>query len=412
MRPLALAAGAQIGFDEGVAIGRQIDVGVDNQIDVGVEQKIEIDAVATDCLAAGGVAAKDIAGNLMDHGGRRGRLGAAAGPIDRGLEEGAAPPSTPAGGEERPPGRELLLQAAIERLPEAPARIRLSRLTFAPLGFTTEAGRPGPTFVLIESGNLTIDADDPATVLAADGGDEPAPLTGIVSVGPGDRLALPAGTAYTLRHDGAAPAVALVAVILPAGAGEAGPAADFARDAGGLTVQPLGEGVAAVLPPDRAAVTLERFVLSTGLGVPSYPGPVLVAVEAGGFASTLDAGDIQRAPGGRAAHRGARSGLRGRDWRCGLFPRGNGSDAAAHRQRRPGVAAPRHPAPARRLVTGRRHRQRHEPASGSAAEGHPSRQSIASTPALLIVSCIPHRRFSPVDSSVLYVELDILERFS
>nr|MBA2519330.1 SH3 domain-containing protein [Chloroflexia bacterium] len=140
----------------------------------------------------------------------------------------------------------------------------------------------------------------PAIVLAADGEDEPAPLTGIVSVGPGDRLALPADTAYTARQDGGVPAVALVAVILPAGEGDADPAADIARDAVGLTVQPLGEGVAAVLPPGRAAVTLERFVLTTGLGVPSYPGPVLVAVEAGGFASTLDAGDIQLAPAGRA----------------------------------------------------------------------------------------------------------------
>lgn len=224
------------------------------------------------------------------------------GPMSQGrAQEGAAPPSTPAGGDERPPGRELLLQAAIERLPEAPALVRLTRLTFASLGLTTEAGRPGPTFVLIESGNLTIEADDPAIVLAADGDDEPAPVTGIVSLGPGDRLAVPADTAYTMRHDGGAPAVTLVAVILPAGEGDAAPAADIAPDARGLTVQPLGEGVATVLPPDRAAVTLERFVLTTGLGVPSYPGPVLVAVEAGGFASTLDAGDIQLAPGGRAA---------------------------------------------------------------------------------------------------------------
>ncbi|MBW3575862.1 MAG: hypothetical protein KY450_13660, partial [Actinobacteria bacterium] len=40
------------------------------------------------------------------------------------------------------------------------------------------------------------------------------------------------------------------------------------------------------------------FCLAAGAGLPAYPGPVLVAVDEGGFAATLDAGDVQLSEGG------------------------------------------------------------------------------------------------------------------
>lgn len=210
--------------------------------------------------------------------------------------------STPATGSPeaaRPPGRELLLQAAVGELPEAPAIVRLSRLEMETGAAVTTPGRAGPTFVLIEAGGLTAEVNTSALLLPA-GADSGATVSGTFPIGPGDRLALTADTSLTFRNDGAEPVTALIAVVLSATAAN-GPAAtpDPSAGAPGITDRILGEGLATTLPTDRAAVTLERFVLISGLGVPAYPGPVLVAVEAGGFASTLDAGDVQLSAGGQ-----------------------------------------------------------------------------------------------------------------
>lgn len=224
----------------------------------------------------------------------------ATAPVLTRAQESATATGSPAA---RPPGRELLLQAAVGELPDVPAIVRLSRLAIAPGGSTTASGRAGPTFVLAEAGNLVAEVDAPAILLPAGAGSG-ATVTGTLPISPGDRLALTANTSLAFRNDGAETATALVAAILPATSAVALAATpDPSAGDPGTTDRILGEGLAATLPPDRAAVTLERFVLTTGLGVPAYPGPVLVAVEEGGFASTLDAGDVQLSAGGQPAVR-------------------------------------------------------------------------------------------------------------
>lgn len=216
---------------------------------------------------------------------------------------GAQPPPPAAGeaGDEDAPARELLLQAAVRRLPESPAVVRLSRLTLELDAAQETAAPPGVEFAVVETGAPVAAVDGDAVLLpAADAGaSQPLAAGAEVALAPGDRLAFPLGTPRAFRNDGTEPASLVIAAVLPADeAAEVG-------DAEGVTTEILGEGTAAELPAGTAVVTLERFRLTDGDGVPAYPGPALLAVEEGGFSSSLAAGDVQLSRGGGPGERPA-----------------------------------------------------------------------------------------------------------
>ncbi len=208
------------------------------------------------------------------------------------------------------PGRELLLQATVRSLPSAPAVVRLSRVTLAPGGAFEPAPSPGPTFAVVESGTATTQTAGPAVLLrsGAEGNQEPLDILPAepAVLAAGDRLAVPAETAFSLRAEDRPAAVLIAEVAPPSPGGDAVPVGNPATgetSRNGVTVQVLGEATTRDLPEGAAAVTLERFTLTAGFGLPGYAGPVLVAVEKGGFASTLEAGDVQVSQGGQAGSR-------------------------------------------------------------------------------------------------------------
>lgn len=214
--------------------------------------------------------------------------------------------ATPAAGEgaeggRDAPTRELLLQAAVRRLPETPAIVRLRRVTVEPDAAQEATTPPGLEFAVVETGTPIVTVGGYAVLLPAADVDASQPLAaGAESVlKPGDRLAFPLGTAHAFRNDGTETATVVVASIFPAT--EATEATEKEED--GVVTEVLGEGTAADLPAGTAAVTLERFGLTAGAGVPAYLGAVLLAVEEGGFASTLAGGDVQLSRGGSPGER-------------------------------------------------------------------------------------------------------------
>ncbi|MBA3414535.1 MAG: hypothetical protein H0U10_04825, partial [Chloroflexia bacterium] len=162
----------------------------------------------------------------------------------------------------------------------------------------------------MESGTATTQTEGPAVLLRSGAGGNQEPLDLLPTepdvLAAGDRLALPAGTAFSLRTEDRPAAVLIAEVTPPSPGGDAVPVGNPATGEtgrNGVTVQVLGEATARDLPEGAAAVTLERFTLTAGFGLPGYAGPVLVAVEEGGFASTLEAGDVQVSQGGQAGSR-------------------------------------------------------------------------------------------------------------
>lgn len=206
-------------------------------------------------------------------------------------------PAAPAATPQAALGRALLLQAVLGQPLDSPALVRLSRVTIDPGAELPEIGGADPTFVVMESGRASADVDGAAVLLPASDGDASERI--VPSAGerfalrPGDQLALAAGASASLETRSDEGAALLVAAIVMAGAASAEANPIAATTGEGTTMQTLGEGRVDAVPGERAAVTLERFSLEAGLGMPPYAGPALVAVESGGFASTLDAGDVQ-----------------------------------------------------------------------------------------------------------------------
>lgn len=193
-------------------------------------------------------------------------------------------------------GRDLLLQATLERDADGPTSLRLLRITLEDGGRSALHTHPGVEFGVVESGRLVVKVTGRAVTLPAEAGSaagsEVVPEGVEVTLGPGDRIAYAAGTAMTFRNPGPEPTILLVATVLPAGP-EAPPGAVYpggtptAEDAAGVTSQILGDAVAERLPSGRSAITLERLELAAGSGLPGYAGPVLVAVERGGLSGSV-----------------------------------------------------------------------------------------------------------------------------
>lgn len=207
------------------------------------------------------------------------------------------------------PGRDLLLQASIAELPAGPVTLEFIRITLAPGAASPPHAHPGPEFGVVEAGTLTVRVEAPAVLLPAAGDTAEAstvtPVGEEFPVGRGDRIAYPAGTTLTFRNAGEEPVSLLAVTILPAGE-EAQPGVIWADgspapdDTVGVTSELLGRAAVAELPASPVAVTLERFVLSAGDQISAYPGPVLVAVEAGSLTGSVTEGEVEVVQAGTA----------------------------------------------------------------------------------------------------------------
>jgi len=216
----------------------------------------------------------------------------------------ATPTTTPL------PDRDLLLQASIAELPAGPVTLEFIRITLAPGATSPPHAHPGPEFGVVESGILTVRVETPAVLLPAAGDTAEASMVTPVGeefpVARGDRIAYPTGTTLTFRNAGEEPASLLAVTILPAGE-EAPPGVIWADeppapdDTVGVTSELLGRAAVAELPASPVAVTLERFVLSAGDQISAYPGPALVAVEAGSLTGSVTEGEVEVAQAGTAS---------------------------------------------------------------------------------------------------------------
>jgi hypothetical protein len=113
-------------------------------------------------------------------------------------------------GEDLPPARTRLAEDALTWPAERDATLRLERLTLLPGTGLPPVVASGWTILLVETGALSVRNE--GAVLARSGldpGQFDAPLSA------GERLVIPSSARYSVRNDGATPAVALVVTVLP-----------------------------------------------------------------------------------------------------------------------------------------------------------------------------------------------------
>lgn len=140
----------------------------------------------------------------------------------------ASPPAQDAG--QMPPGITFqpLGYADVPEMP-LPGFAVMVRVTIAPgASLPGDPSDPEFTFLYVESGALTVNADKPLTIMraaamAVDGAPEAAVASTDVSLATGDSLGFPPNTGGVLRNDGTDSAVVLLVNIVPGGAGEATP---------------------------------------------------------------------------------------------------------------------------------------------------------------------------------------------
>jgi len=105
-----------------------------------------------------------------------------------------------------------------ETVPAAPYRLGLVRLTLEPSAALPELSTEGTVFLLVESGTLIVHVDQPSRVQSAGPAGNPGRdelrAAGAITLSPGERIALVAGTDYSLRGTGNEPAVVLSAAAL------------------------------------------------------------------------------------------------------------------------------------------------------------------------------------------------------
>ena len=196
----------------------------------------------------------------------------------------------------------VLLQATLDRNSAGPAALQLLRIMLEPGARSPLHTHPGPEFGIVESGTLTVQVAGRAVLLSSAGeaaGESTLLPVGVeVTLGPGDRIAYAPGTQMTFRNAGSVRTSLLAATMLPTGVG-APPGVVWAdgrpsaEDVAGVTSQLLGQAVAYNVGQGRVALTLERLVLASGDSVPGYAGPVLVAVETGALAGSVEGGSVE-----------------------------------------------------------------------------------------------------------------------
>jgi predicted SnoaL-like aldol condensation-catalyzing enzyme len=183
---------------------------------------------------------------------------------------------------------------------ESPATklVEVGRLTYPPLA-TDSYWASGPTLLIVEAGDLAIDHDristDAATIVRATTEPHPLPPGESATLGRGDAVVLGRRSRYRVRNDGATPAV-----VLTVWAGNSGGPRATGADAGTgqgtptrwVTYESLAGGVPAILPADRATVTIGRIALTPGAAVARHrvANAELAVVESGSVALTVTDG--------------------------------------------------------------------------------------------------------------------------
>ena len=198
-----------------------------------------------------------------------------------------------------PPILEPLADGAFPALPEGPLFLGVARVIVPPGVGTDDVGTPGPRLLVVESGEATVATAGPAEVawLAGQRRQEPA-LGAEVTLGPGDRIALGAGAARSLRNDGSKPAVLLDAALFPTR--DVVPAFTTPD---GISFRLLAGAVADAVPVGPVSISLTRVHLLEGAALPAspQPGPTVAYVEAGSLAVTPASGAVQTARAAAAA---------------------------------------------------------------------------------------------------------------
>jgi uncharacterized cupin superfamily protein len=194
------------------------------------------------------------------------------------------------------PDIDVLIEATLSELPPPPAFLRLVRISLQPGAAVPTHRHPGPEFALVESGAVTVVADDELAIARAVGGEERGPSGSTVVLAAGDRVGFPAGVAFSLANAGDGLARLLTLVVLPVGPDRPAGAEVLATpETGdqGVRSQPLGDAVAPGWPAAPVALTVQRETLSAGVAVPAAGGPVMLAVERGFLSFALQTGEYE-----------------------------------------------------------------------------------------------------------------------
>lgn len=208
----------------------------------------------------------------------------------------ASPDATPrAEAAQEPATVTPLFDFALDEFPQAPASIRLLRITLAPGASSPLHTHPGPEFDYVESGTLTATADGEATVVR-DGEEAPAAAEG-ESLAEGQLIVFPAGTGMSLINEGDADLVMLSAVFHPVSEDVPSttyPGGDPAADAfDGVSFTVLGDGIIQEFPQGPTTIALESVTAPAGVELPASEGAALYSAIAGNFSFAVASGDVQ-----------------------------------------------------------------------------------------------------------------------
>ena len=248
------------------------------------------------------------------------------GPVDfLRVDDGQIVEMQPAG--DLPSLVEPLGRTTLETVPTAPYRLGLVRLTLEPSAAITELSAAGPVFLLVESGTLVVHVDQPSRVQnagpAGNPGRDELRAAGAITLSAGERIALVAGTNYSLRGVGGEAAVVLSAAAL---AGDGGSTNRWlrarsldeilfnprepemvAQSAGptswppGVRSELIASGIIKTRPAESATLELTRLTLAPNAALPVHDTSAeLLAVDTGTAVVDLVAGDGAIRPRPRA----------------------------------------------------------------------------------------------------------------
>jgi hypothetical protein len=212
-------------------------------------------------------------------------------------------PATPVPGK-APTG--VLAEFPIDSLPAPHAEVWFLRMGLEPGGSIPAAKQIGPLLAYVESGTLTLGADQPVTVSTvaehATPGAAASPPAGSIEtvLRPGEAALVGDGTTLSVTNDADAPVTFLVALMYAA---EREGESSGSGEPVGLTQQGISIA-SAELPASPGTVTMERVVVEpggtlendTGHGM-GINGLELGAIEQGSVEATFEMGASWRWPG-------------------------------------------------------------------------------------------------------------------
>jgi predicted ester cyclase len=213
---------------------------------------------------------------------------------------------------------EPLGRTTLETVPAAPYRLGLIRLTLEPSAAIPALSAEGAVFLLVESGTLVVRVDQPSRVQSAEPDGNPGRdelrAAGAITLFPGERIALVAGTGYSLHGSGNEPAVVLSAAALEGDGGSTdrwlrarsldeilfNPGEpELVAQTNGPTSWPPGVrsaliayGIIKTRPAESATLELTRLTLAPNAALPIHDTSAeLLAVDTGAAVVDLVTGD-------------------------------------------------------------------------------------------------------------------------